>query len=84
MDNVGLIGEELTSYAEVIGDGVMRSSVRGGFVKEGMKIDWGGRCHPHRRKHCIAPILQIAVLPDHQLWVTRHGRHGTYRKRAYS
>ena len=31
---------------------------------------WGGRCHPHCRKHCIAPILQIAVLPDHQLCVT--------------
>jgi hypothetical protein len=24
---------------------------------------WGGRCHPHRRKHCIAATLQIAVLP---------------------
>jgi hypothetical protein len=22
-----------------------------------------GRCHPHRRKHCIAATLQIAVLP---------------------
>lgn len=53
---------ELMGRAEVIVDGITRSS----GMEDMKKRCWGARCHPHRRKHCIAPILQIAVLPNHQ------------------
>ena len=45
---------------------------------DGRKMESGwGWCHPHRRKHCMAATLQMAVFPAHQLRFQQRekGRH---------